>query len=97
MKRQSGRETLVVSDWIGLSENFTRSLPNYIGEIVPHFENLDSVTVWATKTSASKFRWGRFGFLGTKGVSIIERGLEGAKTTSVTEFADFRIGWSDNG
>lgn len=97
IKRQSGRETLVISDWIGLTENFERNLPNYISMTVPHFENLDSVTVWTAKTSASGFHWLRFGFLGTKDVSIIEKCMVTENARQVREFADFRIGWSDNG
>lgn len=97
IRRQSGRETLVVSDWIAFSEFFVRDLPNYISLILPFFRGLDSITVWAAKTATSRFHWGRFGFLGTKDVSIIERCLTLKTAEPVQEFANFRIGWSDNG
>ncbi len=97
LRRQSGRETLVISDWVGFSDSFGKFLPNYVSLIVPLFKGLDSVTVWVAKTATAPFRWRRLGFLGTKNVSIIERCLTNTNSEQVQEFANFRIGWSDNG
>lgn len=97
IKRASGRETLVVSDWIAYKETFRRNLPNFISLVAPKFPEVEMVSVWAANNLAKRFRWNRFGFFSIKDVSIIERSLETENSSPVDEFADFRIGWSDNG
>lgn len=97
VKRQSGRETLVISDWIVLEDVFWKNLPKCFALLVPKYKDVQIVSLWADNVVASKSKWNRFGFFSRKDVSIISRNLKAKNATSALEFADFRIGWSDNG
>ena len=97
IKRQSGKETLVISDWLTLDQSFTLNLPACISMIVPSFPEVEIVSVWLANCVVKKFRWIFLGFFSLKEVSIIERSLNPENRRTVLEFEDFRIGWSDNG
>jgi hypothetical protein len=95
--RQSGRETLVVSDWIILDHALEKSLPKYLALLMSKFRMVQLVSLWASNTTNSTFEWGRFGFFSRNQVSLITKTLGAEEGRDIHEFADFRIGWSDNG
>ena len=95
--RASGRNTLVISDWVAFQEEFKGNLPNFVSLVISKFPDAEIVSVWAASDLAKRFRWNRFGFFSLKEVSVIERCIETENPQPVLEFADFRIGWSDNG
>ena len=97
IKRSSGRETLVISDWIAFDETFKGHLPNFISLVAPKYPDAEMISVWASNELTKRSRWYRFGFFSVKEISIIERCIEIENPQPVEEFADFRIGWSDNG
>lgn len=95
--RQSGRDTLVISDWINIDGDLERELPLYVGLIAATHRDVEIVTLWANGAIAKGTAWARFGFIGRNQVSVIAKNLIGESPESIHDFADFRIGWSDNG
>ncbi|MFZ2227673.1 MAG: GNAT family N-acetyltransferase [Candidatus Nanopelagicaceae bacterium] len=95
--RQSGRETLVVSDWVILDPASEKNLPKYLALLTSKFRTVQLVSLWASDTTNSTFQWGRFGFFSRNRVSLITKTLDMEEGRDIHEFADFRIGWSDNG
>jgi hypothetical protein len=97
IKRSSGRVALVISDWIAFDETFKGRLPNFISLVSRKFPDAELISVWAANDLAKRSSWNRFGFFSVKDVSIIERCIKIENSQPVVEFANFRIGWSDNG
>lgn len=95
--RQSGRETLVVSDWIIPDRSLERNLPKYVAILTSKFKTVQLISLWADSFRHSAFGWGRFGFFSRDKVSLITKTLDVEESQGIHEFADFRIGWSDNG
>lgn len=95
--RQSGRETLVISDWIALEDSFRENLPMLVSKVASKHKGVQIVSLWADNAVAKGTKWSRFGFFSRKDVSIIARSLKIENKQNIREFADFRIGWSDNG
>ncbi|HUW88488.1 MAG TPA: GNAT family N-acetyltransferase [Candidatus Paceibacterota bacterium] len=95
--RQSGRETLVVSDWIIPDRSMEKNLPKYVAILSSKFKIVQLISLWAESTRYSSFEWGRFGFFSWNQVSLIIKTLNVEDGEVIREFADFRIGWSDNG
>ena len=97
MTRQSGRNTLVISDWINIDGDLSRDLPLYVGLITAKYRDVEIVTLWAGGGVAKGTYWARYGFVARRRVSIITKNLSGENPEDIQDYSDFRIGWSDNG
>ena len=97
LERSSGRETLVISDWIAFNSSFVSHLPIFVFMITPNFPESEVTSIWASNSKVKKSEWFRRGFFSSKEVSIIERSLDPKQNWTAKKVDDFRFGWSDNG
>ena len=97
MKRPSGRQTLVISDWIPFDNNFVNDLPIFLYMLSPKFPEIDAISIWIANPQVKKIHWLRLGFLSLKDVSVIEKSLSRTKRRTAEQIDNFRFGWSDNG
>lgn len=97
VKRPSGRQTLVISDWISFDSSFVVDIPIFVYILSRKFLEIEAISIWIANAQVKRFRWLKVGFLSLKDVSIIEKSLSETKRRTAEQIDDFRFGWSDNG
>jgi hypothetical protein len=94
--RSNGIRSFVVSDWLISDRKIEKRLPLLLPSLLPHIHNSEIISFWEFE-GYSKLTKFVFGTLKYSTVSLISKDTRLKKAPQISEFENFRMGWSDNG
>jgi len=94
--RSSGLSSFVVSDWLVSDKRIEKRISLFISKLGSYSKKSETISFWehGRPTKATNLLLGIFK---RKNISLISKDFREASAHRVSEFGDFRIGWSDNG
>ena len=94
--RSSGLRSFVVSDWLISDKRIEKRLSLFISKLRSYSKQSETISFWEHGGSTRLTNL-LLGVFKRRNISVISKDFRETSDFKLSEFGDFRIGWSDNG
>ena len=94
--RSSGLSSFVVSDWLISDKRIEKRLSLFISKLRSYSKQSETISFWEHGGSTRLTNL-LLGVFKRRNISVISKDFRETSDFKLSEFGDFRIGWSDNG